>query len=184
MYTKRIVLSIAALIGFLVVVLGISIMVGYNGLVDKDEKIDETISQVKIRLQENNDKIGAMLEITGDLTAYSLQVYELVTSARTEYLDAVNSDDLGEITEFGDLQINALVQLFSLIEDNDLVTSEQAFLNLQYEVSAMQSAISQSRRDYNQAVLAYNRAVRRFPGLLYARMVGFETISYWDEPAE
>ena len=44
----------------------------------------------------------------------------------------------------------------------------------------MESALSVSRRDYNDAVKAYNSAVRRFPGVLYASLFDFQKeYDYW-----
>jgi LemA protein len=185
MYSKKLGLMIAGVIGFLIIIFAIGLMVGYNGLVDKDEKIDESISQIKIRLTENDDKIGQMIEIIGDLESYSVEIYTLVTQARADYVGNQNSEDVADLGELGELQTYLALEMLQIIEDNNLVDAGTAYNNLLQEVSAMQSAISQSRRDYNQAVLAYNRAVRRFPGVLYANMFGFdEAESYWDEPAE
>jgi len=185
MNSKRMGLMVAGVLGFLILIFAISMMVSYNNLVDKDEKIDESISQIQIRLTENDDKIGTMIDIIGDLEAYSVEIYTLVTQARADYVGSQNSEDVADLGELGELQTYLALEMLQIIEDNDLVDAGTAYNNLLQEVSAMQSAISQSRRDYNQAILAYNRAVRRFPGILYANMFGFdEAESYWDEPAE
>jgi hypothetical protein len=49
------------ILGFLVVVIGLMLIFGYNGLVDMDTNIDGKYAQIEVRLQERHDKIGKVL---------------------------------------------------------------------------------------------------------------------------
>ena len=165
------------ILGFLVVVIGLMLIFGYNGLVDMDTNIDGKYAQIEVRLQERHDKIGQVLGAVSGLQEHAETIYNAITAARTAYASAQSMDDLiasdaAEALAFSDLLV--------VVEDNPNITATGGYYALIDEISSMESALSVARRDYNEAVQEYNAAVRRFPRVLYASLFGFEKeVEYW-----
>jgi LemA protein len=165
------------ILGFLVVVIGLMLIFGYNGLVDMDTNIDGKYAQIEVRLQERHDKIGQVLGAVSGLQEHAETIYNAITAARTAYASAQSMDDLiaadaAEALAFSDLLV--------VVEDNPNITATGGYYALIDEISSMESALSVARRDYNLAVQDYNAAVRRFPRVLYASLFGFEKeVDYW-----
>ena len=61
--------------------------------------------------------------------------------------------------------------------------SNQNFLRLQDELAGTENRISVERRRYNDAVQAYNVAIRSFPANLLAGTFGFTKAAFFEAPA-
>lgn len=166
-----------ASIGFIVVLLGILLITGYNGLVNLDENINGKYSQVENRLQERHDKIGQILGAVSGLQQHAEDIYEMITDARALYAGA---ESLEELIAADAAEAIAFTNLLVVVEDNPNITATSAYYALIDEISSMESALSVARRDYNEAVQDYNASVRRFPRVMYASLFGFEKeYEYW-----
>lgn len=185
MSSKPILVIVAGFLGFLLIILGISVIIGYNGLVNKDEAIDNQISQISIRLDNKDNVLEEMLEAITNLQDYSLEVYTLVTNARIAYANASNSGNIDDLAEADELLTDAYDRFLVVIEDNNLESAVPGYMILLEEIHTTNGLIAQARRDYNQAVTDYRTAVRRFPGVIYARWFGFDReVTYWEDTEE
>lgn len=163
--------------GFIVVVMGIMLMTGYNGLVRLDTNIDGKYAQVENRLQERHDKIGQILAAVNGLQDHAEDIYNAITAARQAYNAAQSMEDLIAADA---AEAIAFTDVLLVVEDNPLITANVGYYALIDEISSMESALSVARRDYNEAVQSYNAAVRTFPRVLYASLFGFEKeLDYW-----
>ena len=69
---------------------------------------------------------------------------------------------------------SALNRLMVIVENYPDLKADQNFIGLQDELAGTENRIAQARRDYNDAVQAYNVKIRRFPSNIIAGMFGFE----------
>ncbi len=165
-----------------VIILGIGMIFGYNNLVDLDVDIDGKYAQIEVRLQERHDKIPQIVAAVDGLQEHAESIYNAITSARAAYASAKEAGDMDALIAADALEALALTDLFALMvaEDNPNISATSAYLGLIDEISATESALAVARRDYNNAVQAYNASVRRFPRILYASMLGFEKdLPFW-----
>lgn len=84
---------------FVLVIVGIVLIVGYNGLLNKKESVDQNISQIAIRIETKDDTLSEMQEAITDLESYSLEVFNMVTAARAAFATAQNSGDIDQLDE-------------------------------------------------------------------------------------
>jgi LemA protein len=165
----------------MVLIFVIGLWSGYNSLVDADVTIDETYTAIDGRLQQRFDTINSFVATIEGLQDHAETIYEMITSARTQYLNARASGDIDELIEADAAQVQAMNQLLLLMESNpaniNALAGYQALLDT---IASLESQLFVARRDYNEAVADYNASVRRFPKVLYASMLGFETEKpYW-----
>ncbi len=173
-------IKVLAIVGVVVAVFSIITIFSYNHLVNMDEDVSLYYSQIDNRLQERHDKIGQILAVVNGLQEHAETIYNAITAARTAYAEAKAANDIDGMIEADALEAVAFTDVLIAIEDNPLITAESGFQSLIYEISGMESALSQARKDYNEAVADYNRGVRKFPSVIFANLFGFESErDYW-----
>ncbi len=180
MGSKGIVLGLAGFVSLLILITGITLMVGYNRLVDLDESINGKMAQVDNRLQERKDKIDQLVDVVEGYTTVEQSIYTMITNARASYAAAKVAGDADGMAEADALEIQAINALLAIVEDNPEIKSSQVYISLMIEISSMESALSTARLRYNESVETYNRSARQFPRILFVQMFNFDTSkTYW-----
>jgi LemA protein len=178
--SKGIMAGVIGVIAVLIIIIGISLGVGYNRLITKDEDINSKYAQIEVRLQERHDKIGQLIATVDGLQEHAETIYNAITEARQAYADAIADGDMDALIEADAQEALALTDVLLVVEDNPLITASGGYYTLMDEISSMESALAVARRDYNNAVQEYNTSVRKFPTVLYAGIFGFEQdLDYW-----
>ncbi len=176
---KGLIISLSIVLVFLLIA-GISLISGYNQLVDLDENLSSKYGQIEVRLQERHDKIGQLVDSVNGLEQFALDVYTAITNARLAYAAAVTSGDIDALIEADANEAIALSSFLVVVEDNPNITPTGAYLSLIDEISSMESSLAVARRDFNLATQDYNSSIRKFPKVLYASLFGFEKDQpYW-----
>ena len=100
-----------------------------------------------------------------------------VTEARSRATSInITTDDLSDPATFERFNAaqnqltQALGQLRTVVENYPQLTSNQNFLALQSQLEGTENRITIARRDYNEAVQAYNTRIRTFPDAIGARI--------------
>jgi LemA protein len=154
------------------VVLVLAILVGsYNGLVDRETRVDQTVADLEVQLQRRFDLIPNLVSAVEAALEQERDIIEAVTEARTRYAGAGSADDR---VAAGAALEGALSRLLVVIENYPQVASLQNVRDLQVQLEGTENRIAQARRSYNESVTDYNRTIRRFPRSLIAGMFGFE----------
>ncbi len=180
MNSKGLVLGFAGIISLLMIITGITLMVGYNRLVELDESINGKMAQVDNRLQERKDKIDQLVDVVEAYTTVEQSIFTMITDARAAYAAAKIIGDPDAMAEADALEIQAINALLAVIEDNPEIKSDAVYISLMIEISSMESALSTARLRYNESVETYNRSARQFPRILFVRMFDFDSSkTYW-----
>jgi LemA protein len=103
------------------------------------------------------------------------EVLTAVVAARAKAtqvrIDASQLTDPEKLKQFQDAQnqlSGALGRLLAISENYPDLKSNQNFLALQSQLEGTENRIAVARRDYIEAVRAYNTELRTFPGVLWA----------------
>ncbi|MBM7615630.1 LemA family protein [Alkaliphilus hydrothermalis] len=171
------------LIGIVVVfvLLGVSIVGSYNGLVTKAEVVETNLSQIDTQLQRRNDLIPNLVETVKRFAQQEEDIFTDVADARARLAGA------GTVEEQADADAalgGALSRLLAISENYPDLKSNQNFIQLQDELAGTENRIATARRDYNESARAYNTTIRRFPTVLYAGILGFEKVDYFEASEE
>lgn len=177
---KKIALIIVGVIGLIVIILGISLIAGYNKLVDVNEQVDMQYSEIDRRLQQRYDTLTQLATAVNGFQAHEQTIFEMITSARAAYAAAKASGDIEGMIQADSLQSLALTDLLALFEDNEPLQTTEAYGDYMDAVWGIESALSEARRQYNLSVQEYNLYVRKFPGVLYASLFNYvNQKTYW-----
>ena len=174
---------IIVLVVILVIVLAIySLFAGnYNKFVKMDVAIKAAWSQVENQLQRRYDLIPNLVETVKGYAKQEKSVLVEVTNARAKVGGAGNIPD--KIAANNQLS-GALSRLLLVVERYPDLKSNQNFMRLQDQLAGTENRIAVERMRYNEAVKAYNEAVRSFPANIIAGMFNFKESPYFEAPKE
>jgi LemA protein len=160
-----------AVVGGVILLLIVMLTSSYNGLVDKEVKVDQSVADLEVQLQRRFDLIPNLVSAVEGALEQEREIIGKVTEARTKYAGAGSSDD--KVAAAGELE-GALSRLLVVIENYPQVASLQNVRDLQVQLEGTENRVAQARRSYNETVTDFNGAVRRFPRSIIAGIFGFE----------
>lgn len=150
---------------------------GYNNVPTLEERAKASWSEVQNQYQRRADLIPNLVETVKGFAAQEKEVLTAVVEARAKasqvQVDASTVNDPAKFKEFQDAQnqlSGALGRLLVTVERYPELNSNQNFLALQSQLEGTENRVTVARRDYIQAVQAYNTEIRTFPGVIWARL--------------
>jgi LemA protein len=152
----------------------------YNRFVSMDEAVKGSWAQVENQLQRRYDLIPNLVETVKGYAKQEKDVLVEVTNARAKVGGAGTVPD--KINANNELS-SALSRLLVVVEKYPDLKSNQNFIRLQDELAGTENRIAVERMRYNDAVKAYNVAIRSFPANLLAGMFGFQKATFFEAPA-
>lgn len=176
---------IIGIIAFIVLVVGMGGCSSYNGMVTAEQEVENKWANVQNVYQERYDKIPNLVETVKGYAAHESETLQAVTNARAGVQKAYDSvsdaksnaspENIAdyqakqdELTRAFSIYVNAVKEAYPDLKANT------NFLALQDEISGIENKIATERKRYNDAVMAYNLKVKRFPGNIFAGIFGFE----------
>jgi LemA protein len=156
--------------------LGVSVSgCGYNTIPTLEEQAKAKWADVQNQYQRRADLIP---NLVATVQGYAKQEKDVLTSviearakATSVRIDASQLTDPDKLKQFQDAQgqlSGALGRLLAVSENYPDLKSNQNFLALQSQLEGTENRISVARRDYIEAVRAYNLSLKTFPSLLWA----------------
>ena len=158
-------------LGVIALVIILSLVGLYNGIVSKNEAITASWAQVENQLQRRNDLIPNLVNTVKGYAAHEKSVFEEVTAARSAWAKAGTVDEKVKAASQVD---SALSRLLLVAENYPNLKANDTFLKLMDELSGTENRIAVERMRYNQAVRDYNVTVRMFPGNIVAKRFGYK----------
>ena len=151
---------------------------GYNAIPTLEEQAKAKWSEVENNYQRRADLIPNLVATVQGYANQEKDVLTSVVEARAKATQVtVSAEDLSDpakIKAFQDAQgqlSGALGRLLAVSENYPDLKSNQNFLALQSQLEGTENRIAVARRDYIEAVRAYNTELRTFPSVLWAMTV-------------
>src|SRR6202045_2404173 len=160
-----------------VVALGLTLSAcGYNTIPTLEEQAKARWADVQNQYQRRADLIPNLVATVQGYAAQEKNVLTAVVEARAKAtqikLDASDLTDPDKLKAFQDAQnqlTGVLGRLLAVTENYPDLKSNANFLALQSQLEGTENRIAVARRDYIDAVRAYNTALRTFPTVLWAK---------------
>jgi LemA protein len=164
---------------FAVILIGLSVSgCGYNTIPTLEEQAKARWGDVQNQYQRRADLIPNLVATVQGYAKQEKEVLTAVVEARAKAsqvkVDASQLTYPGKLKQFQDAQnqlSGALGRLLAITENYPDLKSNANFLALQSQLEGTENRIAVSRRDYIEAVRAYNTSLRTFPTLLWAKTV-------------
>jgi LemA protein len=151
---------------------------GYNTIPTLEEQAKAKWADVQNNYQRRADLIPNLVATVQGYAKQEKDVLTAVVEARAKAtqtrIDVSQLSDPEKMKQFQDAQnqlSGALGRLIAISENYPDLKSNQNFLALQSQLEGTENRITVARRDYIEAVRAYNTELRIFPGVLWAKTV-------------
>jgi len=149
---------------------------GYNTIPTLEEQAKARWADVENQYQRRADLIPNLVATVQGYAAQEKNVLTAVIEARAKAtqvkVDASQLTDPEKLKAFQDAQnqlSGALGRLLAVVENYPDLKSNANFLALQSQLEGTENRIAVARRDYIEAVRAYNTALRTFPTVIWAK---------------
>jgi len=150
---------------------------GLNSVPTAEEQVNAAWGNLQADYQRRSDLIPNLVNTVKGYAKQESTVLITVTQARADagrvQLSAADLDDPAKVKAFNEAQsrlTQAIIPLQRLQEAYPDLKSNANFLALQDQLEGTENRINASRRDYNDAVRAYNTRIRTFPDAIGAKI--------------
>ncbi|HKY78077.1 MAG TPA: LemA family protein [Acidimicrobiia bacterium] len=164
-----------------VVLLGIYLVVLYNGLVALRNRIENAWAQIDVQLKRRYDLIPNLVETVKGYAAHEKGTLDAVIQARNMAMNATGPHDQANAEN---MITGALKSVFALSEAYPDLKANQNFAQLQEELTGTESRIAYARQFFNDVVNKYNTKIQSFPAVFIAKRFGFVEREYFEADDE
>ncbi len=175
-------LGLSPLIWTIIVLIALAVIIAiyyYNRFVVLENRINNSTAQIDVQLRKRADLVPSLVKVVKGYVKHEREIFEKITKARTQLMSGKN---IGEKVKAGDQLQGFLGRLFAIAESNPQLQSNQNFLHLQQELSAIEDKVAYARQFYNDSVLDLENASQRFPGVLFFSIYGRKRKDYLKIP--
>ncbi len=162
-------------------------MGSYNGLVSRQEAVNEKWSQIQNDYQRRSDLIPNLVNTVKGVAKFEQDTLTAVITARSKVgsmqLDKNLLNDPSQFRKFEEAQgqlSSALSRLMVVVEKYPELKATANFSELQSQLEGTENRITVARRDFNLAVKEYNTALRTVPTNFVAGISGFKERPYFE----
>jgi LemA protein len=166
-------------LAILLVLAAIYTGITYNGLVKKQEAVQQTWNEMQNNYQRRLDLIPNLVSTVKANSDFEKNTIQQVAEARAK-AGAIRITGVPEGEQFRQLEqaqaevANSTNRLIAVIENYPELKATEAFRLLQSQLEGTERRVAVARKDFNKNVAAYNQAARNFPSSLVAKMLGFK----------
>lgn len=171
----------------IILILVLSVIGMYNGLVKTDVNVDTAWSQVETSYQRRADLIPNLVATVQGAADFEQETQTQIAELRTSAAAAKQAWDNAKTPE---QQVAAANQMESVlagfrslninVERYPDLKATSNFLALQDELAGTENRVAVERKRYNDAVGVMNKKVRLFPTNIIAGMLGFEKRDFFE----
>ncbi len=170
------VLAAVGVIVLVAVIIAVSLVGMYNGLVTKSQGVDAQWSQVETQYQRRYDLIPNLVNSVKGMMKQEQTVFLAIADARTKYGAAQTVND--KAVAAGEVE-TALGRLLAVMENYPDLKSSQNVTQLMDELAGTENRISVERKRFNDLTRDYNTQIKTFPTNMLAGMFGFTEKQYF-----
>lgn len=155
----------------LLVVLFIYIISIFNKLVYLKRNIEKTSSTIDVFLKKRYDLIPNLVEVVKNYSKYEKGTLEKITKLRSDFKEKDDKNAEAELHKY-------YKEMVMLVESYPELKAGEGYLNLQKQLSKVESEIQASRRLYINSITEYNNLVKQIPSNIIAALLGYKTVEY------
>jgi LemA protein len=159
----------------------------YNGLVGASQSVDAQWAQVQTVYQRRADLIPNLVNTVAGAANFEKSTLIAITQARASVgqvkLDANQAPtDQAQLDKFAAAQSqvsSALSRLLVVVERYPDLKANSNFRDLQAQLEGTENRISVERQKFNDVVRIFNTKVKSFPTVFVAGALGFQPKAYF-----
>jgi len=151
----------------------------FNSLVRTRQMANEAWSGIDVQLKRRSDLVPNLVDAVKGYAGHERSVLEEVTKLRGASR-ALPDNDVASRAQAETALTLALSKLVALAENYPDLKASQNFLELQQQLSQLETELQMARRYYNGTVRNQNVLVQSFPSNVIASLFGFSQRQYFE----
>jgi LemA protein len=149
----------------------------YNKMVKLNEEAKTQHSNIKAQLQRRADLIPNLVNTVKGYASHEKEVLKSIADARSKLSGASTTEEALK----ADSELSkVLSRLLVIVERYPDLKANENFKDLQIQLEGTENRIAVARKDYNDAAKAYNTTIKRFPGVVFSKVFGFNELQYFE----
>ena len=140
----------------------------YNSLVKMRNKVKQAESGIDVYLNQRFDLIPNLVECVKAYSKHEQSIFTEIANLRSAYMKQPNDIKGAENLN------NKMNQLIAVAENYPELKASEQYLNLQKNLTKIESQLQAARRIYNMEVTNYNDKICTVPSNLIAGLFGFK----------
>ena len=152
----------------IIAIILITILVLYNNLVKAKNKVKHAESGIDVYLTQRFDLIPNLVECVKAYSKHEENIFVEITNLRTTYMNQTKNLENGANLN------NKMNELIAVAENYPELKASEQYLNLQKNLTKIESQLQAARRIYNMEVTSYNDKICTVPSNLVANLFGFK----------
>ncbi len=175
---KQLLITLGVIVAVILIAVFTTIAIR-NGLIERDESVKAAWSQIDAQLQRRADLIPNLVNTVKGYAAHEDKIFTEIADARSKLLAAQGPAAKAE----AGAQVEAsLGRLLAIAENYPNLKANENFVRLQDELAGTENRIAVARTRYNDTARAFNAAIRKFPGSMFAPGLGMVPAEYFLPP--
>jgi LemA protein len=161
----------------------------YNAMVGLNEGVTAQWQQVENQYQRRMDLIPNIVSTVQGEADFEKSTLQALVEARAKATQVtIDPSNLNEenIAKFKAAQgeiSSALGRLLAVAENYPNLKTNAGFADLRVSLEGCENRISNERMKYNNVAQDFNTKVQKFPGVIWARIFGFNKRAYFEAEA-
>ncbi len=143
----------------------------YNSIVRMKNKVKQAESGIDVYLNERFDLIPNLVECVKGYSKHEKEIFENIVNLRTQYMNNKKAN-LKQAEELN----NNMNRIIAVAENYPELKASEQYLNLQKNLSKIESQLQAARRIYNNEVTKYNTKIETVPTNIIASLFGFKEL--------
>ena len=161
--------------------------VSYNKIVDLDNRVQESKSQIEVALKRRFDLIPNLVNTVKGYAEHEKSTLTEVIKARNEAVntlktvtkqESLTKEEVLKLSQANHRLNKSLKSMWVLVERYPDLKAKQNFVILQDQLEGTENRISVARQRYNSIVRKYNSMIDFFPLNIMAVIFNFEKKEY------
>ena len=155
----------------------------YNGLVGVQADAKTAWSKVESSYQRRSDLIGNLVKVVKGAADYERTTLTEVIQARAKATSITIDPSTAtpeQMAQFQQAQAGlqgSLSKLLLTVEQYPNLRATEGFLELQSQIEGTENRINVERDRFNDAVNIYDKKIKSFPSVIFAKIFGFNEMA-------
>ena len=158
----------------IIAILIIMILTIYNNLVKARNKVKQAESGIDVYLNQRFDLIPNLVECVKAYSEHEQNIFTEITNLRTAYTKRNKNIKTAENLN------NKMNELIAIAESYPDLKAGEQYLNLQRNLTKLESQLQAARRIYNNEVTNYNNKISTIPSNIVASLFGFKEANLFE----
>jgi LemA protein len=161
----------------------------YNGLVGVQADAKTAWSKVESSYQRRNDLIDNLVRTVKGSADFEKSTLEAVINARAKAtsitIDPTNvtPEQMTQFQQAKSAEMSSLSRLLVSVEQYPNLKTTEAFKELQSQIEGTENRINVERDRFNDSVNVYDKKIKSFPSVIFAKLFGFNEIARFKSDA-